>query len=82
MFDSICYPGTHDNDTAVGWFAAASQDAKDTFSEYSGMTGNYLLQIRDILCSSAAVALLKELENMVLFRCSSEMVDVYKEICS
>jgi len=36
--NSICYPGTHDNDTAVGWFAAASQDAKDTFSEYSGMT--------------------------------------------
>eukprot|EP00242_Pyramimonas_sp_CCMP2087_P006040 CAMPEP_0198225520 /NCGR_PEP_ID=MMETSP1445-20131203/101422_1 /TAXON_ID=36898 /ORGANISM="Pyramimonas sp., Strain CCMP2087" /LENGTH=534 /DNA_ID=CAMNT_0043905067 /DNA_START=263 /DNA_END=1867 /DNA_ORIENTATION=+ len=35
---SIVYPGTHDNDTTVGWFASASDDAKKHFRQYTGMT--------------------------------------------
>jgi len=36
--NSIVYPGTHDNDTSVGWFQSASPEAKDTFIQYSGMS--------------------------------------------
>mmetsp|Transcript_13974 Transcript_13974/g.29857 ORF Transcript_13974/g.29857 Transcript_13974/m.29857 type:complete len:605 (-) Transcript_13974:267-2081(-) len=35
---SIVYPGTHDNDTTVGWYEAANNDAKKHFRQYTGMT--------------------------------------------
>jgi 4-alpha-glucanotransferase len=35
--NSICYPGTHDNDTAVGWYKSTSPETRATFKAYSGM---------------------------------------------
>jgi len=35
--NSICYPGTHDNDTAVGWYKGTSPETRATFKQYSGM---------------------------------------------
>lgn len=32
--DSVVYTGTHDNDTAVGWFAAAGEGVRRYFREY------------------------------------------------
>ncbi|MDB9518950.1 4-alpha-glucanotransferase [Roseofilum reptotaenium CS-1145] len=34
--NSICYTGTHDNDTAVGWWEKASQKEKQHLAEYLG----------------------------------------------
>ena len=34
--DTIYYTGTHDNDTAVGWFDKASKTTRERFIDYSG----------------------------------------------
>jgi 4-alpha-glucanotransferase len=36
----VMYPGTHDNDTAWGWFAAQSEPVKDFFRRYLGVPGD------------------------------------------
>lgn len=33
-FNCICYTGTHDNDTTVGWYRTASEKAKDKVRRY------------------------------------------------
>ena len=35
----VCYTGTHDNDTAAGWYANASKEEKAFAAEYLGVTG-------------------------------------------
>ncbi|KAK3259009.1 hypothetical protein CYMTET_31973 [Cymbomonas tetramitiformis] len=35
--NSICYPGTHDNDTAAGWWASTNDKAKTAFTRYTGV---------------------------------------------
>jgi 4-alpha-glucanotransferase len=35
----VVYSGTHDNDTAVGWFASASATERETLARYVGGTG-------------------------------------------
>lgn len=36
----IVYTGTHDNDTALGWFSAAKKKDKDTAKKYMGVKSN------------------------------------------
>ena len=36
----VMYPGTHDNDTAWGWFDAQSEPVKDFFRRYLGVPGD------------------------------------------
>jgi len=36
---TVVYTGTHDNDTARGWFASASEEERDAASAYLGCTG-------------------------------------------
>lgn len=36
----VVYTGTHDNDTAVGWFASLDQEDRDFVREYIGIQGN------------------------------------------
>ncbi|MCC7118559.1 MAG: 4-alpha-glucanotransferase [Anaerolineales bacterium] len=36
----VAYTGTHDNDTAAGWYAAASQTEKDFAQRYLGVDGH------------------------------------------
>jgi 4-alpha-glucanotransferase len=36
--NSVVYTGTHDNDTAAGWFASASESEKKFFKDYAGPT--------------------------------------------
>jgi 4-alpha-glucanotransferase len=38
--NGIVYTGTHDNDTARGWFAALPEDAKTRFRDYFGTAGD------------------------------------------
>lgn len=38
--NSVMYPGTHDNDTAWGWFAVQSEPVKDFFRRYLGVPGD------------------------------------------
>jgi 4-alpha-glucanotransferase len=34
--NTVCYPGTHDNDTTNGWFAGIPEDERRTFAKYLG----------------------------------------------
>ncbi len=34
----VCYPGTHDNDTAVGWYRTLPPDARRRFAKATGCT--------------------------------------------
>jgi len=36
----VCYVGTHDNETAVGWFENASEDERDHIRRYMGVDGH------------------------------------------
>ncbi|MER3433921.1 MAG: 4-alpha-glucanotransferase [Leptolyngbya sp. ERB_1_1] len=36
--NSIVYPGTHDNDTAIGWWNTATPQEKEFFAQYIGYT--------------------------------------------
>lgn len=38
--NSFVYPGTHDNDTLVGWYAAAPPDQQARFDSYLGTDGS------------------------------------------
>ena len=33
-YNSVCYTGTHDNDTTAGWYASASEQARDKVRRY------------------------------------------------
>ncbi len=37
--DSVVYTGTHDNDTACGWYATAAAEARRRLATYAGGTG-------------------------------------------
>lgn len=48
--DCVYYTGTHDNDTALGWYNSASEKAKDEFRRYfrvSGEAANW-----DMICAT------------------------------
>ncbi len=36
----VCYVGTHDNETAVGWYENASEDERDHIRRYIGVDGH------------------------------------------
>ncbi|MCU0958951.1 MAG: 4-alpha-glucanotransferase [Pirellulaceae bacterium] len=36
VFNSVVYPGTHDNNTALGWYSALSAAKKDAITQYLG----------------------------------------------
>jgi 4-alpha-glucanotransferase len=62
--NSVVYPGTHDNDTALGWWATASDTEKQMLTEYvnysnsqDGSEVNWVL-IRLALASVAKLAIL------------------------
>jgi len=38
--DSVVYTGTHDNDTALGWYAERAEDAKHRVRVYTGTDGH------------------------------------------
>jgi 4-alpha-glucanotransferase len=38
--NSVCYPGTHDNDTAWGWFSKQPESVKDFFRRYLRVRGD------------------------------------------
>ncbi len=39
-YNSICYSGTHDNDTSLGWYLKASSQSQDKFRRYFNTDGN------------------------------------------
>jgi 4-alpha-glucanotransferase len=56
--DCVVYPGTHDNDTSAGWYAAATETGRDFFRCYFGTDGaepNWTL-IRAAYTSPAVLA--------------------------
>jgi 4-alpha-glucanotransferase len=38
--NGVIYPGTHDNDTAIGWYAQADEKTRDHVRRYLRVTGN------------------------------------------
>jgi 4-alpha-glucanotransferase len=57
---SVVYTGTHDNDTACGWFEQATPEEKQRASSYLGVDGTSLPQamIRAALTSVARLAII------------------------
>lgn len=56
---SVCYTGTHDNDTTVGWYKGIDEEAKDKFRRYyntDGSNPNWDL-IRSCLASVSEIAI-------------------------
>ncbi|MES1166602.1 MAG: 4-alpha-glucanotransferase, partial [Pseudomonadota bacterium] len=37
--NGVIYPGTHDNDTSLGWYAAASEKERDHLRRYLRVSG-------------------------------------------
>ncbi len=38
--NTICYSGTHDNDTTIGWYSEATEHAKDYLRRYLNVSGD------------------------------------------
>ena len=38
--NTVVYPGTHDNDTSVGWYNSASENEQDNFRRYFNVDGS------------------------------------------
>ncbi len=58
--DSVAYTGTHDNDTSLGWFSAASEQEKRHISDYlqTDASDVVLAMIRSTLGSAAKLAII------------------------
>lgn len=56
--NSICYTGTHDNDTSLGWYLSASEEVRDRLRRYLNSDGNsiHMDMIRTALSSVAKYA--------------------------
>ncbi|MDO4315565.1 MAG: 4-alpha-glucanotransferase [Oscillospiraceae bacterium] len=52
----ICYTGTHDNDTAVGWYTHAAQEEKAFAERYLGVTGAESVRRALLRCGQGSVA--------------------------
>ncbi len=57
--DCVAYTGTHDNDTAYGWYKTANRNEKEFFKAYTGSTGHDVPwdMIRAVWSSIAKLAL-------------------------
>ena len=53
--DAVVYPGTHDNDTSVGWWATASEHERSFARDYLGFDGDDIAWAL-IRCAYASVA--------------------------
>ena len=52
----ICYTGTHDNDTAVGWYTHAAQAERTFAEEYLGVSGAEEVRKALLRCGQGSVA--------------------------
>lgn len=52
----ICYTGTHDNDTAAGWYASAAEDEKAFAEAYLGVSGPEAVRNALLRCGQGSVA--------------------------
>ena len=41
-YNCVCYTGTHDNDTTTGWYASASEKARDKVRRYMNTDGSQI----------------------------------------
>lgn len=58
--DSVVYPGTHDNDTVMGWYESAGSAERDRFRKYFGTDGRepHWTMVCSALASQARLAVL------------------------
>lgn len=58
--NSICYSGTHDNDTSSGWYRCASEESKDKIRRYLSTDGSHISwdMIRCALSSVSRMAII------------------------
>lgn len=58
--NSICYTGTHDNDTSSGWYHSASEESKDKIRRYLSTDGSHISwdMIRCALSSVSRMAII------------------------
>jgi 4-alpha-glucanotransferase len=57
--NSICYTGTHDNDTSLGWYYSASEESRDKIRRYLSVDGSQISwdMIRCALASVSRMAI-------------------------
>lgn len=58
--NSICYTGTHDNDTSSGWYHSATEESKDKIRRYMSTDGSHISwdMIRCALSSVSRMAII------------------------
>ncbi len=58
--NSVCYTGTHDNDTSSGWYHSASEESKDKIRRYLSTDGRHISwdMIRCALSSVSRMAII------------------------
>ena len=52
----VCYTGTHDNDTVVGWYEAASEKERAFVKEYLGVSDTEAVRKALLRCGQGSVA--------------------------
>ena len=52
----VCYTGTHDNDTAVGWYTHATEEEKEFAKAYLGVDGAESARLALLRCGQGSVA--------------------------
>jgi 4-alpha-glucanotransferase len=65
VYNSVVYPGTHDNNTAVGWYSALSASKRDAITRYLGAPLQDpawdLLRLCQESCARAAVVPMQDI---------------------
>ena len=57
-YNCVCYTGTHDNDTTTGWYASASEKARDKVRRYMNTDGSRSAGTSSVPASALLPALL------------------------
>lgn len=64
----VVYTGTHDNDTVLGWYQSASEDERDHFRRYLGVSGQDvawdMIRLAFMSVANTAVATMQDLMKL------------------
>ncbi len=53
----VCYTGTHDNDTTLGWYATLDKPCKEKVKQYTGVKDDALVSLGMIKTAIASIAM-------------------------
>ncbi len=71
--NTICYTGTHDNDTVKGWYEKTTPEQKKQISDYCKNTNNDVQNIIEYAWSSVAIFAITTMQDILGFDSSARM---------